>query len=198
MALSRAAVSACELLLWFVRNRSRRCRRRQIGCTRHVYSQTRRHVQLEALGRASGREGARGYSWRTPTGDVAADESASDLMGNVHHDEAAGGGIDNEISRLGDGSDQPSDQVGWLCVRVDSAIDLLDPPVRDSVIVPCRLRAHRWLLQDEQVAAAPPAAIAVARPQVVPGDQIDALDDIGDARWWAPSQRRKVSPHCMR
>ena len=59
-------------------------------------------LQLEALGCAPVGK-ALADSWRAPTGDVAADEPALHLMGNVHHDEAAGGGIDNEISRLGDG-----------------------------------------------------------------------------------------------
>ena len=43
-------------------------------------------------------------------------------MCNVHYGKAASGGIDNEIIRLRDGSDQPCDQTGRFRVRVNSAI----------------------------------------------------------------------------
>jgi hypothetical protein len=54
----------------------------------------------------------------------------------VHYGEAAGGRIDNEITGLCDGADQPRDQIDQFRMQVDSVINLFPPLVRDTVIAP--------------------------------------------------------------
>jgi hypothetical protein len=39
----------------------------------------------------------------------------------VHHDETPGGGINDEVAWLGDGADQPPDQLSRLGMRVNAA-----------------------------------------------------------------------------
>ena len=101
-------------------------------------------------------------------------------MCNVHYGKAASGGIDNEITRLRDGSDQPRDQAGRLGMRMDATIDLLGPSVWNAVVTPGRLRALRCLLQHQQITAAPPGAVAHAHARTIPADQIDEWKDYKD------------------
>src|SRR5215831_14536031 len=82
-------------------------------------------------------------------------------MSCPHHDKGPGSGINNEVPRLGNGGDQPRDQADWFDVRVDIAVDLFRPAVRDSVVSPCA-RADRGLLQNEQIVTAPARALAHA------------------------------------
>src|SRR5258708_4626255 len=77
---------------------------------------------------------------------------------------------------------------------MDSAINLLPPLVRDTVISPSRLRAQRWLLQHHQIAAVPPAAMAVARPRIIPGDQINTGKDISNTEVVALAESERVRP----
>src|SRR6516225_2818535 len=58
-------------------------------------------------------------------GKIAANEIAPKFVGGVHHDETASSGIDDQVTGLGDGTNQASDQSDRLDVRVQSAIDLL-------------------------------------------------------------------------
>ncbi len=115
-------------------------------------------------------------------------------MCNVHYGKAASGGIDNEITRLRDGSDQPCDQTGWFRVRVNSAINLLSPPVRNTAITPSRPRTQRRLLQHRQVIAAPPGAVAHADAPAIPADHIDAWKDVGDVEMSTRADAVRVGP----
>ena len=54
-------------------------------------------------------------------GNVAADEIALELVGGVHHHERARCRIDDEITRVSEGTDQACDQAAWLGVRVKFA-----------------------------------------------------------------------------
>jgi hypothetical protein len=137
-----------------------------------------------------------GWSWLAYVciGDVAADEAAPQLMCHVHYGKAASGGIDNEITRLRDGSDQPCDQTGRFRVRVDSAINLLSPPVRNTAITPSRSRTQRRLLQYPQVIAAPPGAVAHADAPAIPADHIDAWKDVGDVEMSTRADAVRVCP----
>src|SRR5262249_28424122 len=57
--------------------------------------------------------------------DVATNEVASDLVRGAHRDEAASGGIDDDIARFCGGGDQPFDESDRLDMRVNGAIDSL-------------------------------------------------------------------------
>src|SRR5262249_6389481 len=74
------------------------------------------------------------------------------------------------------------------------AVDLLGPARSDAVVAPRGLGAQRWLLQHQQIIASPPRAIAIARAQVVPSNQIDALEDVGDTEVVAFAQVERVAP----
>ena len=67
-------------------------------------------------------------------------------MGGVHYDKAAGGRINNKIFGLSDGADQPLDQAGRLRMRVNPAINFLNPTIWNAVISPCGFGADRGLL----------------------------------------------------
>jgi hypothetical protein len=82
-------------------------------------------------------------------GDVTANEFTIEPMSGMHHDEAAGGGIDNQIARLRDSRDQARDEADRLNVWMDFAIDFLRPAVRDAMIAPCAFRLDRRLLIDD-------------------------------------------------
>jgi len=129
-----------------------------------------------------------------PLGDVAANESAPQLMCDVHYGKAASRGIDNEITRLRDCRDQPCDQTGRFRVQVNSAINLLSPPVRNTAITPSRPRTQRGLLQHRQVIAAPPGAVAHADAQAIPADHIDAWKDVGDVEMSTRADAVRVGP----
>src|SRR6516162_2957763 len=91
---------------------------------------------------------------------IAADEFAPELVGGVHHHEAAGGRVDDELARLGGGDDQPRNERDRLHVRMDAAIDLLRPARRDCVVAPGRAGSDRRLLQHDEIITAPAAALA--------------------------------------
>src|SRR5262245_7131006 len=101
-------------------------------------------------------------------------------MRGMHHDEAAGGGIDDEVAALGNGADQASDQADRFNVWMNASIDLLRPVVANCMVAPGNSSAERWLLQHEQVAATTAGAIAVTAwsPLVVPGNQVDAFQAV--------------------
>ena len=65
---------------------------------------------------------------------------------------------------------------------------------RNAVITPSRFRAQRRPLQHEQIIAAPPSTIAITRAQVVPGDQIDTWEDIGDTEVITLAESKRVGP----
>ena len=115
-------------------------------------------------------------------------------MGNMHDKKAACGRIDDEIARRGDGGDQPADEAGRLDVRMNSSIDLFDPAIANAVITPSRLRAQRRLLQNQQVVATAPAAIAHAEPPIIPGDQVDAGQDVGNVQVITATEAKGVNP----
>lgn len=126
-------------------------------------------------------------------GDVAADEVPAELRGGGHDDEAAGGWVDDEVAGIRDGADQASDEADRFCMRVRLAVDLLRPAVADAVIAPGALGGERRLLQHEQIIAAAPRAIAVAEPEIVPGDEVDALE-LGDALVVGLAQVEGIGP----
>jgi hypothetical protein len=78
-------------------------------------------------------------------GNVAADEFAAELLGGVHDDEAAGGRVNNKLSWLGNGTDQPPDKLDRLDVRMNCAVDLFRPAARDAVVSP-RFHRGNWRL----------------------------------------------------
>src|SRR5262245_4405865 len=92
-------------------------------------------------------------------GCVAADKIAPELAGGVHHDEAAGSGVDDQITGLCDGADQPLDQSNGFDVRVKLAVDLLGPTVGDAMVPPCRTGSNGRLLEHEHIIAALSQAI---------------------------------------
>ena len=126
--------------------------------------------------------------------DIAAAKAATEFMRDMHDDEAACRRIDDEIARRGDGGDQPADQAGRLDVRMNSGIDLFNPAIADAVIAPGRLREQRRLLQNQQIVAAAPAAIAHAEPPIIPGDQVDAGQDILNSQVIAATEAKGVGP----
>src|SRR5262249_41517431 len=77
---------------------------------------------------------------------------------------------------------------------MNSAVDLLGPARWDAVVAPRGLGAQRWLLQHQQIIASPPRAIAIARAQVVPSNQINALENVGDTEVVAFAQVEGVAP----
>ena len=127
-------------------------------------------------------------------GDVTADEVAPHIVADAHHDERTGGRVDDQVARRCDGADQPRDQAGRLRVGMSFAVDLLGPARWDAVVAPHGLGAQRWLLQHQQIIASPPRAIAIARAQVVPSNQIGALENVGDTEVVAFAQVERVAP----
>src|SRR5262245_19483610 len=114
-------------------------------------------------------------------------------MSCPHHDKGPGSWINNEVPRLGNGGDQPRDQADWFDVRVDIAVDLFRPAVRDSVVSPCA-RADRGLLQNEQIVTASARALAHAGTQIVPGNQVDRLNSVSDAEMVTLAETERVDP----
>ena len=96
--------------------------------------------------------------------NIATEKMPAELSGRPHHDERAGGWIDDKVSGFGDGANQPGDQADRLKVRMRSPLDFFRPPARDCVVPP-RPRADRRLLQDKQIIAAPARALAHAHTQ---------------------------------
>jgi hypothetical protein len=86
--------------------------------------------------------------------EIAPNEISSELVRGLHYDEGSGGGIDDEVARLGGGGDQPLDQFERLGVRVKFAINSLSPTIRDAVVAPGRARFFRRLLQHQQIVTA--------------------------------------------
>src|SRR5262249_27684669 len=93
---------------------------------------------------------------------VATTEVAFKPTGGVHHDKGTGSRIDNEVSQLSDSADQPLDKADRLDVGVDAAAGRLGRAVRDAMVPPGASR-DRWLLQDQEVVAAPACPLAHAR-----------------------------------
>ena len=81
--------------------------------------------------------------------NVAANEPTLELVGRMHHHEAAGGGINNDFVRLCGGSDQSFDETDWLHMRIEFAINFLYPTIWDSMIGPGCTRLDRQLLHHQ-------------------------------------------------
>src|SRR6516164_1726921 len=80
-------------------------------------------------------------------------------------------------------------------MRMNVAIDLLWPAIRDCVIAPGTPCTLRWLLKDEQIIPTPSRAIALAWAQLVPGDQVDTLTGlVDDAQVLAGAQPERIDP----
>ena len=115
------------------------------------------------------------------------------VNGGAHDDETPGGRIDDKLPGLGDSTDQSRDQLNRFDVRVNCAVNFLRPAAWDAMVSPRFLRGDRWLLQYDQVVTSPPRTIAVADAEIVPGDQIDALE-LCDALVIAFAKVKRVSP----
>src|SRR5262249_33931517 len=111
--------------------------------------------------------------------------------------EAAGGGVDDELVRLRGGGDQAADQPDRLDVRMDAAVDLLGPAIPDSMIPPGRARPDWFLLQYDQIVAASASTLTVSARllHVVPSDQINGLEKFArDAEVIALTQTISIGP----
>ena len=117
----------------------------------------------------------------TGESEVAADEVTHEPARGVHDGEAASRRIDDKIARLGNGGDQPSAETNWLDMRVNIPIDFLRPSVRNTVIAPGAFRGEWRFLQNQQIITAPPRPVAVADALVVPSDEVNTLEYIGDS-----------------
>ena len=67
---------------------------------------------------------------------VTADEIATKIVCSTHNNEASGSRINNKIIGLRNSSDQPCNQSDRFDVRMNLAIDLLDPSIGNPVISP--------------------------------------------------------------
>src|SRR6516162_2182535 len=124
--------------------------------------------------------------------NVTADEIAFELMGSMHGHEAAGRGIDDDVSGLRGRRDQTFDESDWLNVRMNSAVDLLWPAVGDPVITP-GARVDWRLLQHDEIVTASARALAHAGAQVVPRDEINGLK-IGNAEMMTLTKTVGIDP----
>jgi hypothetical protein len=88
-------------------------------------------------------------------------------------DEAASRRVYDKITRPSNGTDELSDETDRLDVGVQFAVDFFRPAVSDCVVAPRCLGENRRLLQDLQIIAAPPRAIAHAEVLAIPRDGID-------------------------
>ena len=113
--------------------------------------------------------------------EVATDEIASESVSRMHYGEGSGSRVDDKISRFCDGADQSGDQADRFNVRMKAAINLLGPTAGYSAIVPCRPGAQWRLLQDKEIVATPPRPLALALSEVVPGNDVDAFEDVGNS-----------------
>jgi hypothetical protein len=112
---------------------------------------------------------------------VAADEAAPELVRGVHDDKAASRRVYNKITRPSDRTDKLSDETDRLDVRVKCAVDFFRPSVRNAVIAPGAFRGEWRLLQHQQIITAPARPVAVADAFVVPSDEINTLEYIGNS-----------------
>src|SRR5262249_7874246 len=136
--------------------------------------------------------GSRPKAFTSRLHQVAADEIAFKLMGSMHGHEAAGRGIDDDISRLRGRRDQTFDESDWLNVRMNSAVDLLWPAVGNPVITP-GARVDWRLLQHDEIVTVSARALAHAGAQVVPGDEINGLK-IGNAEMMTLTKTVGIDP----
>jgi hypothetical protein len=127
-------------------------------------------------------------------GDVTAHEIAPELVGGFHHDEAASRRVDNHVAGVGGSPDKSGDQTDRLDM-VNVAIDLLGPPIRDSVVPLGCACFDRRLLQHEQIVAASPTTLAHTEVQVIPRNEIDRLDELArDAEVMPLTQAERIDP----
>jgi hypothetical protein len=87
---------------------------------------------------------------------ITTDEIASELVGGLHHDEAASRRVDDHVAGLGGGTDQSGDQIDGLDMWVNAAVDFLRPTAADSMVPPGSARSNWFLLQYDQIIAASP------------------------------------------
>src|SRR5262249_46671409 len=128
-------------------------------------------------------------------GDVATKELPSKLVSGVHHIEAAGSRVDNELARLRGGGDQAFDQSDRLHMRIAATIDLFDPTVRNSVIAPGRARLDQRFLHDQQVVAAAARSRSHAEASIIRADEVDDLEHVGgDAELTPFTQNELIGP----
>ena len=113
--------------------------------------------------------------------EVAADEVTPELVRGVHDDEAAGGRVDDKITGPSDGTDELSHETDRLDVGVKCAVDFFRPSAWNTVIAPGVFRGEWPLLQHQQIITAPPRPVAVADALVVPSDEVNTLEYIGDS-----------------
>ena len=106
---------------------------------------------------------------------------------------SSGRRIHDEIAGLRYGADQPRDQVGRLRVRVDfgdQPSPATCPGYGDRAKSPSRAAVASAARANT---AAPPAAMAVARPRIVPGDQINTRKDISNTEVVALAESERVA-----
>lgn len=114
-------------------------------------------------------------------------------MRGVHYNKRPRRRIDDEIAGHSDGADQSRDQANWLTVWVNAAIDFLDSPAQDTVIAP-RACGDRRLLQDEQIITTPTGSFTHPGPQIVPGNQINGLENVGNPEMVRLTYSKRIDP----
>jgi hypothetical protein len=102
--------------------------------------------------------------------DVAPDEFPAQRERGVHNGEGARARVNDEISRPAGRANESTDEANGFDVRMQIAIDLLDPPIGDRVIGPSGFCGDGGLLEYDKVVAATSGAVPHPDALIIPGN----------------------------